>query len=74
MGYVIRCSKTDATFKNDQTYIKEENSDIPINEADDDGVKQLKDLYFKENMTDSVINYDKFYFSLNKGDYLKPIV
>jgi hypothetical protein len=26
-----------------------------------------------ENATDDIINYDKFYFSLNEGDYMAPI-
>ena len=36
--------------------------------------EELKDLYFKENCTDELINYGKFHFSLNSGDYLKPTV
>ena len=32
-------------------------------------------LYFKENTTTDIVDYeDKFYFSLNNGDYTKPIV
>ena len=74
MGYVIRSSKTDAIFHSDQTFISVDNTFIPMKEPDEEGVKQLKELYYKENRTDEVIQYDKFYFSMNKGDYMKPIL
>jgi hypothetical protein len=70
MGYVIRCSKTEATFENDQTYI----NDIPLIEPNPDSTKELKDLYYAENATTDIINYPKMYFSLNKGDYMKPMI
>lgn len=74
MGYVIRCSKTEAVFKNNQTYINENGIHIKLEESTEVKKKELKDLYFKENITDEIINYGKFYFSLNNGDYEKPIV
>jgi hypothetical protein len=70
MGYVIRCSKTDAVFKNDRTYI----NNVEMKEPDVDSVKLLKNLYYKENTSDEIINYGTFNFSLNKGDYMKPII
>ncbi len=71
MGYVIRCSKTNAVFKNDKTYI----NNIPLEKPTEENVKWLKELYSKENRTDEVIDYGKdVYFSLNEGDYMKPIV
>jgi hypothetical protein len=70
MGYVIRCSKTDAVYENDQVYLY----GSQMKEPDDEGVKRLKELYYKENATAEIIDYDKFYFSLNKGDYMKPLV
>ena len=74
MGYVIRCSKTKAVYKDNQTYIVEDgNNYVKLEEADDDeGVKKLKEVYFKENVSDELITYDKFHFSMNNGDYLKP--
>ena len=74
MGYVIRCSQTNAVFKNNQTYIDEKSVDTQLAEPDEDGVAKLKKLYFKENSTNEIIDYDKFYFSLNQGDYKKPIL
>jgi hypothetical protein len=74
MGYVIRCSNMEAVFKNNQTYINENGNHIKLEEPNVDGRKELKDLYFKENVTDNIIHYNKFYFSLNKGDYEQPII
>lgn len=74
LGYVIRSSKTRAVFKNGQTYIVENGDHVKMEEPDENGTKQLKDKYYEENTTDEVIHYDKFHFSLNKGDYRKPIV
>jgi len=74
MGYVIRCSNMEAVFKNNQTYINENSNHIKLEEPNADGRKELKDLYFKENVTVGIIHYNKFYFSLNKGDYEKPIL
>lgn len=74
LGYVVRCSNTEAVFKNNQTYINENGNYIKLEESDINEIKVLKDLYFKENVTDDMINYSKFYFSMNKGDYEKPII
>lgn len=74
MGYVIRCSNVESIFKNNQTYINENGNLIKLEKPNVNGKKELKDLYFKENVTDEVINYNKFYFSLNDGDYEKPIM
>lgn len=73
MGYVIRCSKTAAVFRNNQTYIYD-GSYIPLEQPNEKEVKRLKDLYFQENTTSNLIQYDGFYFSLNEGDYEQPIV
>lgn len=74
MGYVVRCSNTNAVFKDGQTYIHQEGKYIKLNEPIDEDVRRLKELYLKENATIEVVHYDGFYFSLNKGDYKKPIV
>lgn len=74
MGYVIRCSKTDALFKDDNVYILNGDNEIKLIDQTPEEVHKLKTLYLKENMTNEVIEYDMFDFSLNKGDYLKPIL
>lgn len=74
MGYVIRCSDTEAVFSHGQTYIIKDNIYHPLEEPTDEGVARLKALYFKENTTIEKITYDGFYFSLNRGDYTSPII
>lgn len=74
MGYVIRCSNTKAVFKNNETYIIKHNRHIKLEQPTEKGVVELKKLYVKENTTDEMVFYDNFYFSLNEGDYTKPIV
>lgn len=74
LGYVIRCSKTEAVFKDGKTYIAEDGKYIELAEPDEEGVSKLKELYREENLSDKIINYGKFYFSLNNGDYQEPIV
>jgi hypothetical protein len=74
LGYVIRCSKTKAVFKDNKTFIVEEGDCIELKEPSEDNIKELKDAYYKENITDQIINYGNIYFSMNLGDYKKPLV
>jgi hypothetical protein len=73
MGYVVRCSNTNAIFKDDQTYITKYGHNFKLNESTKEGIKELKQLYFKENTGIEMVDYDdKFYFSMNSGDYIRP--
>jgi hypothetical protein len=78
MGYIIRCSNTDAVYskKEKQSYIiKSSGERIPLTEPTEEGIKKLKDLYYQENMTIKHTDYtDKFFFSMNTGDYLQPML
>lgn len=74
MGYVIRCSNTNAVFRDNKTYIVKNGKYIELEEATEQGVKELKEKYFKENVGIEMVTYDDVHFSLNKGDYTKPIV
>ncbi len=75
MGYVIRCSKTNAVFEKDKTYIIYKDSCVQMQEPDINSINELKTLYYKENTTTELIDYNnKFNFSLNKGDYIQPII
>lgn len=74
MGYVVRCSKTKAVYKNNQTYIDNNGKYIKLENGNVNDIKKIRDLYFKENTTDEVIDYGNVYFSMNSGDYKKPIV
>lgn len=69
MGYVIRCSKTVATAKEDGIYI----DDIKMTPITEKDTSELRTLYLKENSTDDMIDYGDIYFSMNEGDYLAPI-
>jgi hypothetical protein len=75
MGYIVRCSKTKAVFVDNQTHIIDEFGNlIPLNPMSQEIQKNLKDLYYRENTSDDVINYGSFYSSMNSGDYLKPLI
>lgn len=72
MGYVMRCSNTKAVFKDNNTYIEENNVCTKLEDITDDHMNKLRKLYFEENTTDKLMEYEPIYFSMNKGDYLKP--
>lgn len=76
MGYVARCSDTVAKWQNDKVYIQTK-SDGQFTELElqtEQGISDLKDMYWTENVTTDYVDYaDKFMFSLNAGDYKKPI-
>jgi hypothetical protein len=74
LGYVVRCSKTKAIFKNGETYIVDDSQHIKLVPSTDDGVHDLKKKYLEENITDNFIDYGKIYFSMNQGDYIEPFV
>jgi hypothetical protein len=68
LGYVVRCSKTAAIYKDGKTFI----NNMPLEYPKEEDIIKLKEFYLKENMTSDVIVYDEFNFSLNNGDYLMP--
>jgi hypothetical protein len=70
MGYVIRCSKTEAVYKNNQTYI----NDVKLREITENNIEDIRGLYFKENTTDEIIEYGDIFYSMNSGDYKCPIL
>lgn len=74
LGYVVRCSKTKAVFKDGQTYVNANGELVKMHDMSVDKATKLKKLYFEENVTDQVINYGDLYFSMNSGDYVKPII
>lgn len=75
LGYVIRCSKTRAVFRNGQTYIHESDGNmVKLRDITDDDRNVLRDLYYIENTTDKIVDYGDVYYSMNKGDYVQPIL
>ncbi|MDF1695334.1 MAG: hypothetical protein P1U56_05865 [Saprospiraceae bacterium] len=73
MGYVVRSSKTEARYMNGQTYIKENEEWIPLEKMTVDHMTELRHSYYEENKTVEHITYGKVHFSMNEGDYQKPI-
>lgn len=78
LGYIIRCSETQAyydTTTND-TFIPNEHGEYaPLEERTAECIEELKKIYFTENSTSQLMNYRNiFFFSLNNGDYQKPIL
>jgi hypothetical protein len=73
LGYVIRCSNKVAVYKENQTFIFDNEKLIKLEEPEKSSIRELKTLYFKENTTEEMIEYNGFNFSLNDGDYKKPI-
>lgn len=73
MGYVIRCSNTKAVHRDGKTALIGNEMDLDLEEPTEEGVTRLKDLYYKENTTIEMVEYTGFKFSLNSGDYKKPI-
>ena len=73
MGYVIRCSNTKAVHK-DKTFIIKNSNLVELTPIDKTKMEELKKIYFDENTTDKLITYGDTFFSLNDGDYMKPII
>jgi len=75
MGYVIRCSNTEAIFKDNITHIVKHGKHFKLEDPTKEGIDELKKLYLIENKHIDIVDYeDKFFFSLNKGDYTMPLV
>ncbi|KFY23844.1 hypothetical protein V493_05600 [Pseudogymnoascus sp. VKM F-4281 (FW-2241)] len=73
LGYVIRCSDTEAVFKHGKTFIMREGVEVEMDKPNEDDIASLKTLYYRENTTDELVSYNDINFSLNNGDYMKPM-
>jgi hypothetical protein len=73
MGYVARCSNKEAVFMEDEVYIKENGELIKLQTMQYEGMAHLKETYRIENISEETIEYGKIDFSMNLGDYQKPI-
>lgn len=73
MGYVVRCSNLEAMHTDNQTYIKDNGSYVKLEEMTTELQEELRSSYYEENMTEKMIEYKKTHFSMNSGDYKKPI-
>lgn len=73
LGYVVRCSNLEAQYRNDETYISDNGHFIKLEEMTTETQEGLKNSYREENQTEEMITYGKIHFSMNAGDYEKPI-
>ena len=73
MGYVARSSNLEAVYMNDQAYIKENGELIELQEMTQETMDDLRDSYYEENKTEKMVDYGKIHFSMNSGDYKKPM-
>ncbi|MEV5974748.1 hypothetical protein [Streptomyces sp. NPDC051921] len=75
MGYVVRCSSTEAVHKNGHTFLHLAGGTVKLEPPTPAGMDELRGLYAEENRTSSSVDYgDRFLFSMNTGDYLAPQV
>ncbi len=73
LGYVVRCSSTEAVHKNGHTFLKAAGDLVKLGPPTPEGMDELRRLYAEENRTSSFIDYgDEFLFSMNTGDYVAP--
>ncbi len=73
LGYVVRCSSTEAVHRNGHTYLKRDGDLTKLEPPTPEGLNELRKLYAEENRTQAFIDYgDGFLFSMNTGDYLAP--
>ncbi|MFJ5711632.1 hypothetical protein [Streptomyces sp. NPDC093105] len=75
LGYVVRCSSTEAVHKNGHTFLKVAGDLVKLEPPTPAGMDELRRLYAEENRTSSFIDYGAdFLFSMNTGDYRAPRV
>ncbi len=73
LGYVVRCSSTEAVHKDGHTFLKRGGTLVDLEPPTPEGMAALRGLYAKENKSTAFIDYgDRFLFSMNTGDYLAP--
>lgn len=74
LGYVVRCSKTEAVHEGGRTFLLRDGARVELEAATPEGMTELRRLYAEENRTTAPIDYgDGFRFSMNAGDYQAPI-
>ncbi len=73
LGYVVRCSGTEAVHRDGRTFLKTDGTLVELEPPTPDGMSELRRLYAEENRSEAFIDYgDRFLFSMNQGDYLAP--
>lgn len=75
MGYVIRSSNRDARFSEGRTQIKDPSGKwVNLEDPSPDDLDLMRKLYYQENTSTQRPEYPFLGFSMNQGDYLKPVV
>ena len=74
MGYVARSSKAEALFVDGQTFLEEDGTLRKLEPMTRERLAALRDSYYKENATADEVAYGEVRFSMNQGDYQKPIL
>lgn len=78
LGYVVRCSNTAAIYRNERTYIEIDDSSgkrlVEMEPPTAQGMQQLRNKYAEENASAALIDYGPVLFSMNRGDYERPLV
>ncbi|MFJ8160464.1 hypothetical protein ACIRBY_05980 [Streptomyces sp. NPDC096136] len=75
LGYVVRCSDTEAVHEDGHTFLKTAGGPVRLEPPTPAGMDDLRRLYAEENRTSSFVDYGgKFLFSMNTGDYVAPRV
>nr|BFE59712.1 hypothetical protein GCM10020063_042380 [Dactylosporangium thailandense] len=73
LGYVVRCSSTEAVHRAGETFLKTGRGPVRLEPPTPEGMDELRRLYAEENRTPNVIDYGgRFGFSMNAGDYVAP--
>ncbi len=74
LGYVVRCSKTEAVHEGGRTFLLQNGARVELEPPTPAGMTELRRLYAEENRSTARIDYgDGFRFSMNAGDYRAPI-
>lgn len=73
MGYVVRSSKQKAVYMDNQVFIQEKGEWLPLQPMSQEMLSELRTSYYEENATEKKVQYKEVHFSMNQGDYQKPI-
>jgi hypothetical protein len=73
LGYVVRCSKTEAVHTRGGTFLEIDGERVLMEPPTPEGMAALRELYAAENRSDAFVDYGhRFRFSMNEGDYKAP--
>lgn len=71
LGYVARCSNVIAVHRDETTHLE---GGTRLRPPTDDEREHLRGLYYKENTTAEPVEYGELSYSLNDGDFMRPLV